>query len=169
MLITVAGEIIHVNTGEVKTGNKSMLLHSNAIGSCVVVVLFDPLHHVGGLAHVMLPGTAPLKTIENHTRYAFNAIEDLLYQLHERKSNSKQLVACLVGGGNVLQRKDDTICKENLESVEHILHEKGIHIHARATGGIVRRTVLLDIGREAVYFTEGDSNQIPIFLRPNTC
>lgn len=168
MLTTNVPEIIDVNTGEVKTGDNLMVLQSNGIGSCVVVVLFVPMHHVGGIAHVMLPGKAPENKVENRTRYAYNAIEELLRQLHKRKATPNEMIACLVGGGNVLQREDDTICKENLASVEHILIEKGIRVHAKATGGILRRTVLLDIGREIVTFTEGDSNRISLYVKPNT-
>ncbi len=168
MLTINMPEIIDVNTGEVRTGDKLMVLQSNGIGSCVVVVLFDPGQHVGGLAHVMLPGKAPENKLENRTRYAFNAIEELLDQLHKRKATHENLIACLIGGGNVLHREDDTICKENLESVESILFEKRIRVHARATGGFVRRTVLLDIGRDIINFTEADSDRKTLYKKPNT-
>lgn len=163
MLTTINQDAVDVNTGEVKTGSKETVLYSSAIGSCVVVVLFDVIGHLGGMAHVMLPGEAPVNEIEHPTKYARNGIEILLNQMLQEGADQKQIIAFLVGGGNVLMRKDDTICQENLKSVEHILLEKGIQIKARATGGLVRRTVLFNVRDGAVYFTEGDSNRMQLY------
>ena len=62
--------------------------------------------------------------------------------------------SCIVGGGNVLKRPDDTICGDNIDSIRNILKEKGIEILAQAVGGDVRRSASLDIETGCVYYTE---------------
>jgi len=65
----------------------------------------------------------------------------------------------LIGGGNVLKKKDDTICKENIESVTKILTEKRIPIRASVLGGVKRKGVFLDILNGRVNITEGDGKE----------
>lgn len=157
-------EIINVLTGEVKIGVQGSTLIANAIGSCIVVSAFDPDNKIGIMAHIMLPGTAPEKPNINKLKYARNAIDTLLTLLSDQnKTSTSKLSFCLVGGGNVLQRKDDSICRDNIESVRGILNEYGLAIAAQTLGGIQRRTSKLLISSGKFYYTEGGSNDILLF------
>jgi chemotaxis protein CheD len=149
----------YVNTGEVCSGGIETILNSGAIGSCVVITAFDPVKNVGAMAHVMLPGTFTVRNQLHATRYAANAIEEILCQLKKFGIKKENIEICLVGGANVLKRENDSIGKDNLDSVEKILLEKQIEIKAKAIGGLERRTVLFDIGKGCIYFTVGDSKQ----------
>lgn len=151
--------IIHVPTGEVKVGRSGSILKSNAIASCVVIAAYDSKQKVGGLAHVMVPGNSPEGRTSQTTRYATDAIEELVKRMTQLGVNIDDVEACLVGGGNVLKRKDDTICQDNISSVTNILNEKGIKIRAQAVGGTERRSISLDIEKECVQYTEGDSKR----------
>lgn len=149
----------YVNTGEVNSGGIETVLNSGAIGSCIVVTAFDPIKHIGAMAHILLPGTFPSKNGSQRTRYAHNAIEEMLCQLAKFGIGRNDIEVCLIGGANVLKREKDTIGKENLISVEEILKEKHIAIKAKSVGGFERRTVLLDIFNGCIYFTVGNSIQ----------
>lgn len=149
----------YVNTGEVFAGGHEISLNSGAIGSCVVVTAFDPLAQIGAMAHVMLPGTYPLNIELHDTRYAAPAIEEILIQLKKLGAKTANLSFCLIGGANVLRRKNDTIGKDNLDSIEKILAEKQLTIRAKSTGGYERRTVLFDIDKACIYMTIGDAPQ----------
>lgn len=149
----------YVNTGEVSSGGIETILNSGAIGSCVVITALDPHVEVGAMAHVMLPGTVPLNNQSNATKYAANAIEELLNQLERFKVKKENIEICMVGGANVLKRENDTIGKNNIDSVEKLLGEKGIKVLARAIGGFERRTALFDIEKGCIYYTVGDSKQ----------
>lgn len=152
-------ELIYVNTGEVKSGDSNTLLNSGAIGSCVVVCMYDSGKKTGAMAHIMLPNAAPEGREFNNTKYALNAISKLLALMQKSEDKVSQLETCLIGGGNVLKRSKDTIGKDNIDSVESLLAEKGIKICAQDLGGLERRTVLFDIEKGCVYFTVGDSKQ----------
>lgn len=149
----------YVNTGEVFAGGGEIRLNSGAIGSCVVITAFDPIQHVGAMAHVMLPGTYPLNMPLHDTRYAAAAIEEMLNQLKKLGAQAKNIGICLVGGANVLKRENDTIGIDNLASVEKILKSKQLQINARSTGGFERRTVLFNILKGCIYYTVGDAPQ----------
>ncbi len=92
-------QTIDVLTGEVAAGGSDILLRSNALGSCVALVLFDPLHQTGGLAHIMLPGRQGIRSSEVNTRYAENAIDQMLRMMNVSSEDQVRLSACLVGGG----------------------------------------------------------------------
>jgi len=71
----------YVNTGEVRSGGPDTILNSGAIGSCIVITAFVSEKKIGAMAHVMLPGEATIKNQLQATRYAANAIEEMLGQL----------------------------------------------------------------------------------------
>jgi len=150
----------YVNTGQVCSGGIETILNSGAIGSCIVITAFDSGKKIGAMAHVMLPGTAPVNNQLNDTRYAANAIEEMLSQLNIFEIGKENIEICLVGGANVLKRENDTIGKDNMNSVENLLREKQLEIKAKSVGGFERRTVLFDIGKGCIYYTVGDSKQI---------
>ena len=66
---------------------------------------------------------------------------------------------CLVGGGNVLERENDTICQDNITSIVELLDEKQIKIRAKAVGGIDRRSVSLNVENGSLYYTEGNAKE----------
>jgi chemotaxis protein CheD len=112
---------------------------------------------IGAMAHIMLPGSAPENKNFGETKYASNAIEEMLKLLKLKGAAGKRLNICLFGGGNVLKRNDDTICIDNLTSVENILKTRLFQISKKAVGGTVRRSARLYIESGQLYFTEDNS------------
>lgn len=151
-------EIIYANTGEVKSGGVGIILNSGAIGSCVVITAYDPSKKMGIMAHIMLPGKAPSEKYPMPTRYAEDAIKEILSRLAPETDN-KAIEVCLIGGANVLKREGDAIGKNNLESIEKLFQESQIDIKAQAVGGFERRTAVFDVDQRSIYFTVGDSKQ----------
>lgn len=151
--------IQYVNTGEVFTGGIETILNSGAIGSCIVITAFDPVKKVGSMAHVMLPGRCPLKNKLHTSRYAADAIEEILRQLKKFEIKKEKIDICLVGGANVLKQENSTIGKDNLDSIQELLMGKQIEIKAKSIGGFERRTVIFDIMKGCIYYTVGDSKQ----------
>lgn len=156
--------IIDVQTGEVKSDVGEVVLSTKAIGSCVVVIAYDATKKVGSMAHIMLPGSAPPdKGDDLKTRYAANAISEMLEQMRRLGSWKKDIKAALVGGGNVLKRKGDTICDENIKSTLQLLEETDLTIVGKVLGGAHRRSASLDIEQGIIYYTEGGSSEIELW------
>jgi chemotaxis protein CheD len=149
-------EIIDVNTGEVFVGNGTLTLRSLAIGSCIVITAYDPKTKNAGMAHIMLAGSAPERTSEKN-KYAINAIECMLGQMLEAGSCLNDMEVFLVGAGNVLRKEDDTICQNNITSVNEIMEQKKITVKDSVLGGYLRKSVFIDSQTGEVTYTQGDS------------
>ncbi|MFQ5713565.1 MAG: chemotaxis protein CheD [Candidatus Scalinduaceae bacterium] len=150
---------IFVQTGEVWATGRRVILRADGIGSCCVIAAYDTKKKIGALAHVMLPGQSTEGQFLHNTKYARDAIENLLFKMTRLGTVKDNISACLVGGGNVLQDKDDTICKAVINSVIELLTKNGIKIVAKILGGIKRRSVFIDIERGEVFYTEGDGGE----------
>lgn len=151
-------QVIDVNTGQIHLARDSTLLRSLAIGSCVVVAAYDSGNRIGAMAHIMLPGKAPQNTLKK-TKYAQDAIEEMMDRMAKAGSQMSDIDVCLVGAGNVLKKEDDTICTANIESTAQLLKELNIAIRATALGGTARKSVFLDIENGAVSCTIGDGHE----------
>jgi chemotaxis receptor (MCP) glutamine deamidase CheD len=155
-------EVVDVNTGEVKVGRGKIILRSIAIGSCIVIAAYDFKKRTGAMAHVMLPGSAPEKTLER-TRYAADAIDEMINRMTQMGSNKDDIEVCLVGAGNVLKKKDDTICEDNIKSTTQLLEKKRIPVRTTVLGGTKRKGVFMDIETGCISYTEGDGEAKPLW------
>ncbi|HEG42521.1 MAG TPA: hypothetical protein ENH94_00580 [Phycisphaerales bacterium] len=153
-----ADQVIDVNTGQVKVVSGSGVLRSVAIGSCVVVAALNFAKKIGAMAHIMLPGSAPEDAPEK-TKYAADAIDEMLNLMGDEQSQRSDIHVCLVGAGNVLKRNEDTICEANIESIMRILKEKDIAVRASALGGTKRKSAYMDIDSGDISYTEGDEKE----------
>ena len=149
---------IDVNTGEVKVSREKVRLRSIAIGSCIVISAYDSRNKTGALAHIMLPGSAPEKSSEK-TKYAADGINEMLNRMIWAGSKKSDIEVCLVGGGNVLKKQDDTICQDNIASTTQLLEQKHIPIRATVLGGTRRKSVMLDVQSGDTFYTEGDGKE----------
>lgn len=153
-------EIIDVQIGQVKAVRGRVTLRSSAIGSCVAVVAYYPPNKTAAVAHIMLPGRAPAKkTGSEKTKYAHDAIDAMVDKMAQLGSIAGNVKVALLGGANVLQRGDDTICEANIESTLSYLKTKHLEVVATAIGGTSRRNVWLDVDSGVVSYTEGDSSK----------
>ena len=155
-------EIIDVNTGQVAVHGGEFVLRAMAIGSCVVVAAYDSRTKIAGMAHIMLPGHAPNQSSEK-TKYAADGIEQMLSQMLELGSDSNGIEVCLIGAGNVLQKEDDTICDDNIESVTTILGKKLIPVRASVLGGYKRKSVFIDVETGNISYVEGNGGEKPLW------
>jgi chemotaxis protein CheD len=158
-------EVIDVNTGEVRVGRRKEILRSLAIGSCIVIAAYDSKNKIGAMAHVMLPGSAPKKSLQK-AKYTTDAIDEMIGKMILAGSDKDDIEVCLVGGGNVLRKKDDTICKDNIASATQLLKKKSIPIRNSALGGTERKGVFLNVESGRISYTEGDGKEQPLW-KPN--
>ena len=150
---------VDVNTGEVEATNGEVILRSIAIGSCVVVSAYDSRTKTAAMAHVMLPGRSPESKSFEKTKYAFDAIDKMLRKMFFLGSVIGDIEVCLVGGGNVLKKEDDTVCQDNINSTSQILRENNIPVRAAVLGGTRRKGVFLDVKDGRISYTEGDREE----------
>ncbi|SHJ98010.1 chemotaxis protein CheD [Tangfeifania diversioriginum] len=156
-------ETITVYTGEIKISDGTTDLKSSPLGSCVVVVLFDEEVSAGGMAHIMLPGKAPVKENVVPGKYAANAIEKLIQDLKAEGLAEEKLKAVVVGGGNVLKRENETIGTDNLFSVYQLLELYKIKLEASSVKGTERKSVRYNTEKGIIYYTKGDGPEKELY------
>jgi len=152
-------EVIDIGTGAVEVAGAGAILRSNSIGSCIVIAAYDSSKKVGALTHIMLPGRAPRDVDSKRTRYAADAIDEMINRMTRTGANQCDLEVCLVGAGNVLEKQDDTICKDNIESTTELLKKKHIPVRAAALGGTERKSISLDVESGSIFYAEGDGKE----------
>ena len=142
-------EFVDVPTGAVEARQGEYVLKASAVGSCVVITAYDRDTQTGAMAHVMLPGKGPVG----------KAIDIMTCGLNALRADTGNLEICLAGGGNVLKKEDDQICKANIASVIELLAKNNLYARAKAIGGILRRSVSLNTSSGLVTYTEGNSKE----------
>ncbi len=149
-----------VGSGEVRACRGEGILRASAIGSCVAVAAYDSGSGVGGMAHVMLPGSAPPGWAAfRRTKYAEHAVEEMMGAMSALGAREGAVWACLVGGANVLGAGHESPGPETTESLRGILGRLGIPVAAEDVGGGERRSCALDVAGGLVMYTVGDSEQ----------
>ena len=78
-------------------------------------------------------------------------------------SKDEDIEVSLVGGGNVLRREHDTICRDNIASARELLRKKRLKIGAQAIGGTSRRSISLDVERGIISYTEDDGAEMQLW------
>lgn len=146
-----------VTSGLVEACQGKGFLRAGAIGSCVVVAGYDPGSCVGGMAHVMLPGISRDPDPSVRTKYAVNALQEMIQKMSDLGAKRAGLNICLIGGGNLLGNGHNSPGPETAQSLSERLDTMGIRPVATALGGTQRRTCSLDVACGRVTFTVGDS------------
>ncbi len=151
------GNTLYVPSGLVVCSRKGETLVSTPLGSCIAVVAYAPHLRTGGMAHIMLPGKPSGKEKGEKTKYAEYAIDHLLNQLFRWGAAQDKTEICLVGGANVLRKKNDIIAIPLILNVLEIIKKKQLSLKATSMGGYERRTAMLDLSTGKVCYTLGDS------------
>ncbi len=92
--------LVGVAQWAVDRGNETVLA-ALALGSCVGVVLYDPVSKVGALLHILLPSQQMARDRSNPGRFPETAIPLALAELEAAGAERERLSAWLVGGASM--------------------------------------------------------------------
>ena len=120
-------------------------LITTSLGSCVSVTMFDPKAKIGGLNHIVLPGTFIQSECmqmleEEDSRYGIFSMEKLLYKMKNLGADKKNLCVKLFGASLLISDKDEqkmctgtnssiNVQKQNIEFVKAFLSMTRLKIH----------------------------------------
>ncbi len=134
---------IRVRISEMKVAKGDAVLVSFGLGSCVGVAIFDPEQEVGGLVHVLLPGSP--RPEDNPLKFSDTAIELLIKEIQHMGGSADSMVAKVIGGANMFSwigsDNKKPIGERNVEAVLNKLANIGIRVVAKDVGGTEGRTV----------------------------
>ena len=158
--------IVEIRIAELFAGNEEHIILTNGVGSCIVIVLYDRLSRVGGMAHAILPrkkeGTNSTLLHERDdtgrmfVKYADQAVDMLVEEIESIGGTPEHMVAKLVGGAHMfalLEGDQHGIGWENTTSARETLARHGIAIETEVVGGTVGRNVRFDCATGIVEIT----------------
>lgn len=143
-----------VHMGEFVAENRDAILATLGLGSCVAVILHDPVARVGALAHVLLPTQSATRNAKAPGRSADTAIPAVLSAMHRLGAARERIRARLAGGATMfrelLPASSMHIGERNVRACRAGLRAAGVPVVAEAVGGTVGRSVWFDVARGIV-------------------
>lgn len=138
------------------------------LGSCIGVTIWDPELKVGGMLHFLLPDSKgdSGKAKEHPGMYADTGIPLLFRKAYQLGAEKRRLLVRVAGGAHVLDGEGPLdIGKRNYLAMKKIFGKAGVMIHGREVGGVVWRTMRLDVGSGRVMLQEGGAEAREMEIR----
>ncbi|MDA8164112.1 MAG: chemotaxis protein CheD [Desulfobacteraceae bacterium] len=144
---------IVVGISDMKVSNDpSDTLITYSLGSCIGLVIWDPVAKVGGLLHYMLPDSTidPVRAEQKPCMFADSGIPRLFKEAYRLGAAKNRLVVKAVGGSQIMDESGVfNIGKRNYMALRKIFWKNKVMITKEDIGGMVNRTVSLHVGSGA--------------------
>jgi chemotaxis protein CheD len=141
---------IIVGISDMKASNRPEdVLITYSLGSCIGLVVWDPVARVGGLLHYMLPDSSIDKEKAQARPFMFadTGIPRLFKETYKFGAVRDRLIVKVVGGGQIMDTAGIfNIGKRNHAILRKIFWKNQIMVAAEDVGGTSNRTVSLEIG-----------------------
>jgi len=129
------------------------LITTIGLGSCVAIVLYDPVARVGGLAHVLLPEESMSRDRTNPAKFPATAVPLVLEQMQKLGALPGRVRAKIAGGASMFSNFPSSnggggggggginIGERNVAAVRQALAARRIEIIGEDTGSDHGRSV----------------------------
>jgi chemotaxis protein CheD len=135
-----------------------------ALGSCIAVIVHDPVRVAGGMIHYMLPlsETAPEKAKLRPAMFADTGIPLLFQSLYQLGCQKKDLIVKVAGGGALYDDKGlFSIGKRNYTVLRKMFWKSNVLIRSEDVGGAKSRTARLQVGNGLCTITsQGEETEL---------
>lgn len=115
------------------------------LGSCVGIVLYDPVKKIAGLVHIMLPDSTKIMNNANKYKFADTGIDKLVEDMTKIGACRSNLVSKIAGGAQMFSFANNLdmmrIGDRNVEATKEKLKSLGIKMLAEDTGANYGRTI----------------------------
>lgn len=131
------------------SGDPEATLVTYALGSCIAVMVHDPIRKVGGMIHYMLPLSEACveKAQAKPAMFADTGIPLLFKTMYAFGCEKKDLIVKVTGGGALYDDKGlFNIGKRNYTVLRKMFWKAGVMIAAEDVGGAKSRTARLWVG-----------------------
>lgn len=142
------GSLIKVGMADLKVCRFPDQLTTLGLGSCVGIVIYDPITKVGGLAHAMLPDSKLISNNQNVAKFVDTGFEKLIKEMMRMGASKSRFKAKLAGGAQMFNFSSNNelmkIGQRNVIAAKEALRQHGIPLLAEETGKNYGRTIILD-------------------------
>jgi chemotaxis protein CheD len=160
--------LITVGIGDCKVSkDPSDVLVTHALGSCIGVVLYDPIAKVAGLLHYMLPDSTldPDKAAQRPFVFADTGIPLLLKNTCQLGAVKSRSVVMVAGGAQMLDPNGTfNIGQRNHVAMRKIFWKAGVIVRNEEIGGTSSRTMRIDVacGRVQLRTSAGSEQEMVV-------
>ncbi|MCP3874283.1 MAG: chemotaxis protein CheD [Desulfobacteraceae bacterium] len=156
-IVGVADMKVSKNPGE------SIITYS--LGSCIGLVIYDPVARVGGILHYMLPESSidKEKAADKPYMYADSGIPRLFKSAYNLGAVKNRMKIYAAGGAQILDQKGFfNIGKRNYMALKKIFFKNNVLIDKQDVGGNYNRTVRIEIATGDIYVRTSGSKEVKI-------
>jgi chemotaxis protein CheD len=152
------------------SSNPGDVLVTHGLGSCIAVLLYDPVARVAGLLHYMLPESTldADQAIKRPCMFADTGIPLLLKRSYRLGAIKSRAIFMAAGGAQMLDKSGTfNVGERNCEALQSIFHRSGIMLHKKDIGGTASRTIQIDVARGKVHLSRsaGSREEMVVDLR----
>ena len=138
-------DMIKVGMADLNVCTSPNVITTLGLGSCVGIVLHDPIRKIAGMVHVMLPDSKKILNNENKAKFADTGIDALILEMTKIGADRRGLIAKIAGGAQMFAFSSNNemmrIGDRNVEATKLKLQQLGIVIKAEDTGANYGRTI----------------------------
>lgn len=162
--MTSTGQVnVKIADMQIVSGPNQVLV-THALGSCIAVTVYDPVAHVGGMCHFMLPNPKPGSdgsevTVGPHP-YASAAVPALFRAAYAAGAKKSRLIVTAAGGAEMLEAGSALkIGSRNWTILRKLLWKNNIVLAGSDIGGQESRNLMLDLTDGRVTVTKAGNSQ----------
>jgi len=153
-----------VAVGDMKIGRGDDLIVTHALGSCLGLVVYDPVQRVGGLLHAMLPLSKinPAKAEANPYMFVDTGVPALFKALYDIGGQKSRMIIKAAGCGNPLGKNEMfKIGERNHTVLKKLLWKNNVLLESEDVGGTASRTVHFEVATgQTVISSKGQKRQL---------
>ncbi|MBU0969264.1 MAG: chemotaxis protein CheD [Proteobacteria bacterium] len=155
-----------VGVADMKVSNKteeSIITYS--LGSCIGLVVYDPVVKVGGILHYMLPESSidTEKAAARPYMFADSGIPRLFKTAYALGAVKHRMMVYVAGGAEILDQGGFfNIGKRNYMALKKLFFKNNVIIHKQDVGGNTNRTVRLEIATGEIYVKTSGAKEVKI-------
>jgi chemotaxis protein CheD len=145
------------------TPGDSIITYS--LGSCIGLVIYDPVARVGGMLHYMLPDSSidREKASARPSMFADTGIPLLFKTSYTLGAQKNRISIYVAGGAEILDQKGFfNIGKRNYLALKQIFFRNNVIIGRQDVGGNHNRTIRIEITTGDIFVKTAGSNEVKL-------
>lgn len=136
-----------------------------SLGSCIGLVIYDPVAVAGGILHFMLPESKldAVKAANKPFMFADTGIPRLFKEVYKYDGKKSRMKIYVFGGAEILDQKGFfNIGKRNYMALKKIFFKNRVIMDREDVGGNVNRTIRLDMKTGDVFIKTSGEREVRI-------
>jgi chemotaxis protein CheD len=155
--------VVGVADMRIASGGDDVII-THALGSCLGITIHDPVSHVGGILHVMLPTASidPDRATANPFMFVDSGVPQFFREAYAAGAVKNRLIVKVAGGASVGTANGEdrfAIGRRNYITLKKLFWQNGVLITAEDVGGHAPRTMSLEIGEGRVRIASGGEDR----------